>query len=150
MRRTLVTALALGVMVPLPAQAQEWTTEQQEVWEFEQACWQAQELETLIPCFHDDFLGWGVNSTVPTSKADRRPFFARSFETEEMVFLHLKPLAINVHGDMAIVLYLATYTTKNRATGEETTVTDRWTDICLRDGDRWSWIADHGGRVSSS
>lgn len=150
MRRTVFAALALAVFLPLAAQAQQWTAAQQEVWEFEEACWATQDLEVAMACFHDDFVGWGTNSTLPTSKADRRPFFARSFETEDMVFLHLKPLSIKVHGDVAIVLYLATVTTKNKASGKETTVTERWTDICLKEGDGWTWIADHGGAIPNN
>jgi ketosteroid isomerase-like protein len=151
MRRTVFAALALAVFLPLAAQAQQWTAAQQEVWEFEEACWATwatQDLEAVMACFHDDFLGWGIGNPVPASKADKRPFVARSFETEEIVFLFLKPLAINVHGNVAVVLFLATYTTKNKATGEETTVTQRWTDICLKDGDEWTWIADHGAVIS--
>jgi hypothetical protein len=150
MRWITCTVAALAITLPTTTRAQQWTPEQQEIWDFERACWSSQELESIMSCFHDDFLGWGLGSTVPTSKADRRPFFARSFETEEQVFLNLKPLAINVHGNVATVLYLATTTTKNKATGEETTVTERWTDICLREGDTWTWIADHGVRVSDN
>jgi ketosteroid isomerase-like protein len=153
MRRTLFAALALAVFLPLAAQAQQWTAAQQEVWEFEEACtanWATQDLEAMMACFHDDYLGWGRGYPVPWSKADRRAFGARWFETEEVVFLHLKPLAIRVHGNVAIVHYLVTYTRKNKATGEETTATARWTDICLKEGDRWTWIADHGGVISDS
>ncbi len=148
MRRSVFAALVLAVFLPLAAQAQQWTAAQHEVWEFEEACWASPNAEALLPCFHDDYLGWSIGSTVPLSKEDRRPFFARGFETEETVFLFLKPLAIKVHGNVAIVLYLATTTSKNKATGEETTVTQRWTDICLKDGDGWTWIADHGAVIS--
>lgn len=150
MHRTLVAVLALGVFLPLTAQAQQWTAEQQEVWEFEEACWASQDLESNMACFHDDFFGWGTDSPLPTSKADRRPFFARRFETQESVFLYLKPLAIHVHGDVAIVVYFAVNTLKNKASGEETTYVDRWTDICLKEGSRWMWIADHGSPVQEN
>ncbi len=150
MRRSVFAALALAVFLPLAAQAQQWTAAQQEVWEFEEACWATQDVEALMACFHDDFVGWGIGYPVPSSQADRRPFFARRFETEEIVFHYLKPLAIKVHGNVAIVLYLATSTTKNKATGEETTVTERWTDICLKGRDGWRWIADHGGVIPNN
>ena len=150
MRWITCTVAALAITLPTTTQAQQWTPEQQEIWDFERSCWSAQALESIMRCFHDDFLGWGLGSTVPTSKADRRPFFARNLETEDQVFLSLKPLAITVHGDVATVLYLATYTNKNKATGKERTVTERWTDVCLRQGGRWLWIADHGVLVSES
>jgi ketosteroid isomerase-like protein len=148
MGRTVFAALALAVFLPLAAQAQQWTATQQEVWEFEEACWATEDSEALMACFHDDYVGWAIGSSVPLSKEDRRPFAARSYETEDFVFLYLKPLAIKVHGNVAIVLYLATYTTKNKATGKETTVTQRWTDVCLKEGDGWTYIADHGVVIS--
>ena len=105
-------------------------------------------LEALLPCFHDDFVGWGVGSTVPTTKPDRRPFYARDFETSEIVFQYLKPISVMVEGNMAVALYLATVTRKNKATGEESTTTERWTDVLLKRDGRWAWIADHGAPVS--
>ena len=150
MPRSLLIALAVVIFMPLTAQAQQWTAAQQEVWEFEETCWATQDLEALMACFHDDFLGWGVGYPVPTSKADRRPRFARDLETEDIVYLNLKPLDVRVLDNVAIVLYLATYTSKNKATGKETTVTERWTDICLKEDNRWTWIADDGGLISNN
>ena len=148
MRTLLLVATASLILTPVSAQ--EWTAEQEEVWEFEQACWATQELEVIMSCFHDDFLGWGLDNTLPTTKADRRPFFARSLETAEQVFLSLQRVAINVRGNTATVLYLATFTDRNRETDVETTRIERWTDIAVREGGRWSWIADHGVLISEN
>ena len=147
----LVGAIALSAGMPVTAQAQEMTRAQQEVWEWEQGCWATDiTLEDLMACFHEDFLGWGRGGSVPSSKANRHPFFARFFATNETVFLFLNPLSVKVRGDMAVILYLATYTTRNRSTDEETTVTERWTDVAIREGGSWYWIADHGTRVPSN
>ncbi len=149
----LVGAIALSAGMPVTAPAQEMTRAQQEVWEWEQGClaaYNTEDLENFMACFHEDFLGWGRGSSVPSSKANRRPFYARRFETTEMVFVFLNPLSVTVRGDMAVIIYLATTTTRNRSTDEETTATDRWTDIAIRDGGSWYWIADHGTRVPSS
>jgi ketosteroid isomerase-like protein len=150
MLRTVFTLVAIAVLLPHPARAQEWTAAQQEVWAFEEACWATQDPEAFMPCYADDFLGWGVGSTVPTRKADRRAFNARNFETEDIVFVHLQPLDVKVYDDIATVLYVATLTTKNKASGEETTVTQRWIDVCLKEDDRWAWIADHGVLISEN
>ena len=48
MTRTVVAVLAIAVFLPLAAQAGQWTAEQQEVWEFEKACWEANDLEVTI------------------------------------------------------------------------------------------------------
>lgn len=146
--RLFIAAAGLVLVIAAPARAQQWTAEQEALWEWEEACWAAQSLEAIMPCFHDDFVGWGIDSTVPTTKEDRRPYFARGFETEETTFLALKPLSLMIRGDFAVVIYLATTTTRDLKTGEETTTTQRWTDVAVREGGRWSWIGDHGGTVS--
>jgi len=148
MRLPFLVPLATLVLIPAAAtQAQDWSAAQQEVWAFEQACWETETLDVVMACFHDDFLGWGLGSTVPTTKADRAPFFARFIETEDRVFTHLQPLSVTVRGDVAIVLYIATSINENKATGKETTVTERWTDIAIKEDNTWSWIADHGVEI---
>jgi hypothetical protein len=136
-----MTSFALG---------EQWTAEQKEVWEFEKSCWDPKDVEKGMACFHDDYVAWGPGSPAPLNKADRRAFLARELETSEIVFLYLKPLSIQLHGNMAIVLYVSTVTVRNKATGEETTTTERWTDVCLKEGDRWTWVADHGGAIQGN
>ncbi len=142
------TIIALvGLTLPATALAQQWSAAQQEVWAFEKACWEARELEVNMACFHEDFMGWGTANALqqPTSKADRRATFARSLATEDIVFLQLQPVSIRVYGNTAIALYVATTTIRNKATNEEKTITERWTDVLMRDAsNRWRWIADHG------
>ena len=145
----LLIVMLIASMSYGPARAQEWSRAQQEVWAFEQACWNDRTPEFVDKCFHADFQGWGVGSTVPTSKADRAVMSERSRATEDNVYLFLKPVAITVHGDMAVALYIATSTSRNKETGEETTVTERWTDVLVRDNGQWSWIADHGADIST-
>ena len=146
-------SLCLGVVLigptfSFPAAAQDWSPAQQEVWEFEKACWRDRTPEFVDKCFHSDFQGWGVGSSVPTNKADRGVTSERRRVTEDNVYLFLKPIAITVHGDMATALYIATFTDKNKVTGEEKTVTERWTDVLVKDGGKWFWIADHGADIS--
>ena len=142
--------IAIAMVVPNFAQAQEWSDEQQEVWAAEVACWEARSVDEIMPCFHDDFVGWGIpNNGVTTTKADRRPGFARTFETEENIFLQLIPVDIIVRGDMAVIMYVANYATRDRA-GVEKNYSERWTDVMLNDGGRWSWISDHGADISEN
>jgi hypothetical protein len=146
MRRTFSNVFALALFLPLTAHAQQWSAEQQEVWDALAACTDAQG-EEFIACFHDDFTGWFFGNGVPLNKADRRAGGIRSFETYEPVWHYLKPLSIDVRGDVAIVLYVGYFVSRNRATGEETSSTTNWTDIMVRDGGRWLWLADHGTAV---
>lgn len=149
MKRVGVLVLAIAVFLPITAQAQNWSAEQQEVWEAEKACWETEDLETLMACFHDDYVGWADLRPfyAPMSKADRQVLARRGFETEDLVFLYLKPLEIRIHGNVAVILYISTLTVKNKATGEESSFAARWTDIAVKQDGKWKWIADHGTPV---
>ncbi len=149
MRRTVFAAFALAVFLPLAAQAQQWTTEQQEVWDFEMGCGEGR--DAFLACYHDDYVAWGDGSfSVPVNHADQMARQGRRFDTNQTVWSHMKPMAIDVHGNLAVVLLVVTWTSQNHVTGEETTRTERWTDVCVKENGRWYWIADHGGPVSSN
>ena len=144
----LVMVTGMFVLAPSSVQAQGLSGEELEVWEWGEACWRVTEIEPLMNCFHDDYVGWAGGATVPLTKAHRRPFFERGFETSETVFVHLIPLSVTVRNDMAIMIYVATSTSRNKETGEETTATQKWTDVLVKDDGMWSYIADHGTTVN--
>jgi hypothetical protein len=144
MKRTLGVVLGLVLLTPFSAQSQDWTPEQSEVWVAMYACWEAADFYTWSACVHDDYVGWGTNAVVPQNKADILAPNARWFETMEQVYLYLKPLDIKVHGNVAILTYVANFVERNKATGEETSSTVKWTDIMLKDGEKWKWLSDHG------
>jgi ketosteroid isomerase-like protein len=53
-------------------------------------------------------------------------------------------MAIDIHGDVAIVFLGYQYIRKNQA-GEETFERGRWMDVYRRTDGRWLLIADYGG-----
>ena len=153
--RPFLTIIAAALFLSLGSSAlgQQWNKEQKEVWEFEMSCvdaFNANDLESFLGCLHDDYVGWFGGSSVPLNKADRRAIAAREFQTTQVVFSYVKPLSIQVHGNMATVLSIGTFTLRDKATGKETTVTMRWTDVCLKERGRWTWVADHVSPVKDS
>jgi len=145
MKRVGILVVAIALFLPVTAQAQNWSAEQQELWEFEKACWEAEDLETVMACVHDDYVGWGDLQpfSTPKNKADLQVLLGRNFETLDIVFLYLKPLEIRIHGNVAVILYVSTLTVKNKATGEEASFADQWTDIAVKQDGKWKLIADH-------
>jgi ketosteroid isomerase-like protein len=123
-----------------------------EVWRNVETYWSlyaAEDLEGFMGYFHDEFLGWVQGDWVPTNKADRRASLVRGFETGDLEWYSLKPVGIKVHGDVAIVHYL--YTTNTRsADGEQASVTGAWTDILMKQGNKWVMIGDAGVSVSEN
>jgi hypothetical protein len=144
MIRIVGVELVLALLLPLTVKGQEWTPEQQETWAWEVACLETLDLETKAACFHDDFIGLGMGEAEPTTKTDRMQVFAETLEAFDLVSFDLRPLAINLRGNTAILIYEAAIVMRNRSTGEETMPVVRWTDVAVREGGRWTWIADHG------
>jgi ketosteroid isomerase-like protein len=143
-------AAVFVVCLASPAAAQEWSAEQQDVWQNVQTYWDLstkRDLEGFMAYFHEDFLGWDRGDWVPTNKADRRAVVKRNFETREIVWRTLKPVGIKVHGNVAIVHYFYT-TTSRGAEGDERTTAGYWTDILMKQGNKWVMIGDAGGATT--
>jgi ketosteroid isomerase-like protein len=150
MKKLQARILVSALLLPLMALAENWTKEQQEVLAFEEACIAAQNADDLNACFHEDYVGWGMGSPVPLSKADQIRLIEESFasfKTESLVF---KPLSVVVKGNMAIVAYIDAGVSTNKRTDEVEYYTQRWTDVCLKEGGRWYWISDHGADITDN
>lgn len=150
MKRIAIAVCAVAVLLPLAAHAGDWSAEQKEIWAWEQSCWQTNDVDTLMACFHEDFVGWGNTELgVPTNYNDRKAMFGQEFAAQETLSVYAKPLSIKIRGNVAAVLYVVTITRKDKGTGKETTSVERWTDIAMKENGKWSWIADHGSPVDS-
>lgn len=138
-----------ALLLPMFAYAEDWTKEQKEVLAFEEACITTKDAADFMDCFHDDYVGWAVDSTVPLSKSDRQKPSADFFENNDAEVLLFKPVSVIVKGDMAVISYITETKSTNKTTGEVTYSSGRWTDVCLREGGKWTWISDHGVNLSS-
>ncbi len=84
---------------------------------------------------------------VPYNKTDLRATQTFYLETEENVWVHRKPLNIDVRGDVAIILYVVDFANRNPTTSEMTTGRANWTEVFVRDGGTWKALTDHGTNV---
>ncbi len=143
MRGILLVVSASVLMFPPIAHGQEWTPAQNQVWAWEVACLETVDLEAKAACFHDDFMGLGFGETEPTGKAHRLEVFEATMDAYELVSFDVRPMTINVKGNTAVLIYEAESVIRDKATGEEASSVLLWTDVAIREGGRWSWIADH-------
>jgi len=150
--RVTLSFVALCLMfltVPL-AFAADWNATQKEVWKNVEAYWAAQaagDLEGFLSYFHSDYLGWTYNSSLPEDKASVRKWIAYEMKSSKVQVYEVKPVAIQVYGNVAFVHYFFAQALKD-AEGKEKSVQGRWTDILMKQGDKWVMIGDHGGRTS--
>ena len=148
MQKITRAVLAVGLLLPLSVFGEDWTAEQQEVLAWEEACITTDDVNEFHACFHEDFEGWGINSTVPTTKADRRGLFENGFASFDSDVLLFKPISVIVKGNTAVINYITVAKIKNNDTEEINYETERWTDVAIKDGRQWTWIADHGEDIS--
>ena len=130
--------------------AQEWSAAQKEVWknvEAYNALADAGNVEGFMAYVHNDYLGWSYSSALPMDKAAVRKFVEYEFKASKTVVSNIKPAGIGVFGNVAYVHYYWTAVYKD-AEGKEKSASGRWTDILMKQGDKWVMIGDHGGRTS--
>lgn len=130
-----------------PLLAQGSAEDQAAVWAAVENLWTAEErgdTEWVDTMLSADFMGWPARSPAPRSRASTRVWARFDAEQEKGLNHELFPLSIVVHGDVAIVHYL--YTLATQARDKSVRVTNgRYTDVLVRDGDRWMFLAWHGG-----
>ena len=141
-----MSALAVAVVFALVAvsgPAQQFSAEQQEVWDAEVACLNAgiDDVPARKACVHPDFMGWGIQGPVPMGYSEKS--FDYFFAHNTLKVVEARPLHILVEGDIAIIqLMVRRVSSLDGAPDQETWIA--WTDIMRRDNGVWRWIADHG------
>ncbi|GAB4378989.1 MAG: hypothetical protein Kow0042_27950 [Calditrichia bacterium] len=148
--RWVATLVMLMVVLSLSQslQAQSWSDTQKEVWSNVETYWglfAKGDAEGMLGYFHSEYIGWDVNEPLPSDKASTRKGLAHFLSKNSIVLHEIKPVAIQVHGNIAIVHYYYNMTIKNTE-GKESTTGGRWTDILSKQGNKWVLIGDHGGR----
>lgn len=146
------TLLLISILLWSPgALAQESTDDQAAVWAAVEAVWVAEEMQDndrVDAMLTDDFMGWSNSTPAPRDKASSRMW--REFGQDQGKGLQheLYPLSIVVHGDTAIAHYL--YSNAYQGADDDVEVSHgRYTDVLVRDGDGWKFIAWHGGDDSA-
>jgi hypothetical protein len=136
--------VAAAALVAAPASAQEWTAEQEEVWAFEIECARMSPADRVPACFHEAYVGWYAGDPTPV---DLNAIRSRSRYWADAEFVSAHPLAITVLDDIAVV-HVMFQNAVPQSDGTTSLEWSRWTDVLVRDGGRWGWIADAGGEVA--
>lgn len=150
----ILVVLAVLCFTMLPSTvlfAQEWSAAQEEVWENVEAYWvlsTEEDLEGFLSYFHADYSGWFNLAALPSSKCSIRKWISHGMKTEDTLVYEINPVAIKIFGNVAVVHYYFTEAVKD-AEGKQTTRSGRWTDILMKQDDRWVMIGDHGGPASN-
>jgi ketosteroid isomerase-like protein len=143
-------AMLCGLSIAPAAMSQEWTPAQTEVWKNVENYWAqdaAGDLEGFLSNFHENYIGWDLNDPVTSNKSVLRKYLDHSYKTEKTVLHDIRPVSINIVGDVAVVHYY--YNSISKGTdGKEIDRSGRWADILVKQDGKWVLIGDHGGSTS--
>ena len=127
--------------------AQEWTPAQKEVWKNVSDYWAVMakgDLNGFMEYFHPDYMGWDNESRVPSSKEETKKWLTYAYQGVKIPVYEIDPLVIKIYGDVAFVHYYYSMV-KETQDGKKKNESGRWTDILLKQGNKWVLIGDHGG-----
>jgi hypothetical protein len=129
------------------ASAQTWTPEQQELWKLEEKQWQMakdKDLSWIETMVHANLSYWSSDSPVPQTKASLSRWNRYDNTNTTVLEQELFPHSITITGNVAVVNYhyqIARESYKK----ERETVRGRYTDVFVKDGGRWLFVAWTGG-----
>ena len=127
--------------------AQDWSAAQKEVWKNVNDYWAMiakGDLNGFFEYFHQDYAGWDNSSALPSNKEESKKMFTYFYSGIKIPLYEIKPLSIKVYGDFAFVHYMYVMFMET-PDGKKKSEKGRWTDILMKQGNKWVMIGDHGG-----
>jgi hypothetical protein len=127
--------------------AQETTSDSADVWSVIEEEWNADEKgdkkwpDRLLT---DDFSGWGNDSPAPRSKSSTKMWDRFGDQLGKMLAHELYPLSIVVRDNVAVAHYVYSSAFESKD-GDIEMSNGRYTDVLVRSGDGWKFLAWHGG-----
>lgn len=150
--KSLVIFLAMTIifLFTQSISAQQWTAEQQEVWKTINAQWQAdKDGKNWVDEFvHPECFGWNNSTPMPSNKTNTTRWFKAYQSISKTLEYQITPAAIIVKDNFAIAHYYYVLLNESYDKKIEREI-GRWTDILIKEGDKWLFIAWQGGADKS-
>lgn len=129
------------------ASAQSWSAEQQEVWKFEEKQWQMardKDLSWIDTMVHPNLSYWETGEAMPQNKTSLARWNKFNSASQTVLEQELFPISITITGNVAVAQYGYRVVRENHKKDRET-VTGHYTDVLLKEGGSWRFIAWAGG-----
>ena len=129
------------------AAAQTWSPEQQEIWRLEEQQWRmaaAKDLSWIETMVHPNLNFWQSDQPMPRGRASLARWARYDSTNSTVREQELFPISVTITGNVAVAQYRYQVASENYKKERET-VTGRYTDVFIRDGNRWLFIAWAGG-----
>ena len=147
-RRFSVSLLSLALTAfASTAAAQTWSADQQEIWRFEEQQWKMaaeKDLSWIDKMVHPNLSYWDVDRPAPQNKASLLRWNRYGNTNATVLEQELFPISVTITGNIAVAQYRYSIARENYQKERET-VTGRYTDILVKENDRWLFLAWAGG-----
>ena len=144
--RRAITLSSFGLLLFTPALwGQTWSPEQREVLAVVEESWEADLAEDVTwvdRLTHPNLLSWGRDYPIPRDRAQTKRWNQYGDENSNALLHQLAPVGIAMHGDAAVVHYYVSVASEDRE-GKRETVHTRCTDVLVREGAAWKYLAWH-------
>jgi len=124
-----------------------WADDQQDVWKVEQQQWKLSSakddswIETMV---HPNLRSWESGAPMPRDKASLQRWTRYDNSNGSVLEYELLPVSTTITGNVAVVQYYYMMARENLKKERET-VTGHYTDILIKEGGKWMFIAWAGG-----
>ncbi len=129
------------------ASAQTWNAEQQEVWRLEEQQWKmsaAKDLSWIDKMVHPNLSYWDNDQVAPQDRASLARWNRYSNGNTTVLEQEIFPISMTITGNVAVAQYRYAVARENMKKERET-FTGKYTDVLMKDGGRWMFIAWAGG-----
>ena len=146
--RRLCLSLPLALaLVASAASAQTWSAEQQEIWKLEEQQWKMaaeKDASWIDKMVHPNLSYWDTDDVAPRNKASLARWNRYSSSNSTVLEQELFPISVTITGNVAVAQYRYTAARENYKKEREM-VSGRYTDVFMKDGKDWKFIAWAGG-----
>jgi hypothetical protein len=141
-----LSALALAAFTTA-ASAQTWSPDQQELWRLEEQQWKMsaeKDLSWIDKMVHPNLSFWDVEQAMPQNKASLSRWSKYSSANSTVLEQEIFPISATITGNVAVMQYRYAIVRENYKKEREN-ASGRYTDILVKEGGRWLFIAWSGG-----
>jgi Domain of unknown function (DUF4440) len=129
------------------ASAQAQSADQQDVWKVEQQQWKmnaAKDMSWIDKLLHPNLRIWETGAPMPRDKASIKQWSRYDVESVTVLEQEILPISTTITGNVAVVQYYYMMARENYKKERET-ITGHYTDVLIKEGGSWLFIAWAGG-----
>jgi len=144
---TAAVSIALCAFAGTAFAADSLSADQQDVWKLEQQQWKmaaAKDQSWIDTMVHANLKYWETGTPMPRDKASLKQWSKYDATNATVLEQEIFPISATITGNVAVVQYNYMIARENYKKEHET-VTGHYTDILMKDGKNWMFIAWAGG-----